>query len=618
MDDFAAGLAVERRNVLRQNETPKRKIADHGVIGNLSTMALVATDGAIDFLCWPRFDSPSIFAAILDDAVGGVFELAPEIADARVVQTYLPDSNVLITRWLGAEASAEITDLMTGSVELGKGAPRLIRRVRVTRGEAVFKLRCDPRADYARDTPVSVVRPGEAIFEAANGLTLRLRGTATFVTAKSGVTAGFGLTKDHSVTFVLDEAGDPDLSAEELDALIDETTHCWQAWAARSTYTGRWRDVVTRSALALKLMTSREHGSIMAAATFGLPETEGGPRNWDYRATWIRDASFTVYGLMRLGYQEEATAFTRWAAERAADCPHGLLQVMYAEDGGPVREEVSLDHLAGYGGARPVRIGNAAVGQIQLDIFGALLDSIYISNKYGEAISHDDWQGVCRVVDHVCENWQKPDAGIWESRTDVSEHLHSRLMCWVAVDRALRLATKRSLNAPFAKWTAVRNEINDDIWSNFWSDEAGHFVRSKGSAELDGAILMMPLVRFVASTDPKWLKTLDAIGERLTDDGMVMRYDGKDAELRKEGSFAACAFWYVECLARAGRIEKARENFERLVAYGNHLKLYSEEFSPRGDLVGNFPQALTHLALISAAFYLDRAIDGHRGQAWRV
>jgi GH15 family glucan-1,4-alpha-glucosidase len=286
---------------------------------------------------------------------------------------------------------------------------------------------------------------------------------------------------------------------------------------------------------ALKLMTSRKRGSIVAAATFGLPETPGGSRNWDYRATWIRDASFTVYSLMRLGYQDEANAFTRWAAERAASCPKGLLEVMYAPDGGPVADERELGHLSGYGGARPVLVGNGASGQTQLDIFGALLDSIYISNKYGEAISHAGWQGVCRVVDHVCENWRKPDAGIWESRDGDRENLHSRLMCWVAVDRALRLAQKRSLSAPFKRWAEVRNEINEDIWEGFWDEEEGHFVASKGGKELDGAMLMMPLVRFVSSTDPAWLATLDAIGKRLARDGLVMRYDTEKAASRSEG-----------------------------------------------------------------------------------
>jgi GH15 family glucan-1,4-alpha-glucosidase len=265
-----------------------------------------------------------------------------------------------------------------------------------------------------------------------------------------------------------------------------------------------------------------------------------------------------------------------------------------------------------------VRIGNAAADQLQLDIYGALLDSIYLSNKYGEAISYADWQGVRRVVDYVCANWQLPDAGIWEMRNSPTEHLHSRLMCWVAIDRAIRLASKRSLSAPFEEWIRTRNAINEDIWTEFWDADAGHFVRSKGGHDLDGALLMMPLVRFVGATDPAWLATLDAIGDQLADDGLVMRYDREDGLDGKEGSFAACAFWYVECLARAGRVDQARANFEKLLRYGNHLQLYPEEFDVRAGFLGNFPQALTHLALISAATYLDRAIDGLDGEQWRA
>ncbi|WP_395676938.1 glycoside hydrolase family 15 protein [Inquilinus sp.] len=596
----------------------ERRIADHGVIGNLFTMALVALDGTIDYLCWPDFDSPSLFAALLDRDEGGAFELTPEIDGARVLQTYLPESNVLVTRWLGKEASAEVTDLMTASREDDEWVFRLIRRIRVTRGTVRLRLRCAPRFDYARRKPQVTVRKGEALFKAGPGPTMRLWGPIRFTRRKAGAEAAFTLEADEVLDLVLDEAGTGKPDADALERIVADAVCDWQAWAAKSTYKGRWRDAVTRSALVLKLMTSRRHGSIAAAATFGLPETPGGLRNWDYRATWVRDASFTVYALMRLGYQEEAMAFTRWIADRAADCPDGRLQVMYAMDGGIVPEETALPHLAGHGGARPVRIGNEAAGQLQLDIYGALLDSIYLSNKYGDAISHADWHGVRGVVDYVCAHWQRPDAGIWEMRSAPTEHLHSRLMCWVAVDRAIRLAGKRSLSAPFERWIQARNEISEDIWSSFWNGEAGHFVRSKGGRDLDGAMLMMPLVRFVGATDPAWLATLDAIGDQLTDDGLVMRYDREDGLDGKEGSFAACAFWYVECLARAGRVQQARNNFEKLLLYGNHLQLYAEEFDVRAEFLGNFPQALTHLALISAAFTLDRALDGTQREQWRA
>jgi len=599
---------------------PPRTIADHGVIGNLATMALVANDGAIDFLCWPDFDSPSVFAALLDPERGGYFTLAPEIEDPRVVQTYVPDTNVLLTHWMGDEVGAEITDLMSGPEELGHGAPRLLRRVRVLRGSVRFNLDCQPRLDYGRKQAQVEVGDGQVVFSAPGAPRLRLSAPVEFSAHEGGARASFALHAGQVLDVVLDEDGDDLPDQQGRDELVADIIARWQRWAARSTYKGRWRGAVTRSALVLKMMTSYRHGSIVAAATFGLPEVPGGSRNWDYRATWIRDASFTVYALIRLGYTDEAKAFTRWASDLAS-CgaeEDGHLRIMYSLDGSPAMQETDLGHLAGYAGSQPVRIGNAASSQLQLDIFGALLDSIYLNNKYGEAISHADWVGVCRVVDFVCENWQRPDAGIWEGREEPKEHLHSRLMCWVAVDRAIRLAGKRSLAAPFERWIAARNAISTDIWDNFWDEEAGHFVRSKGSRELDGAMLMMPLVRFVGSTDPAWIKTLDAIGAELSDDALVMRYDRDDGLDGREGAFAACSFWYVECLARAGRIDQARNHMEKLLAYGNHLGLYAEEFTSKAELLGNFPQAFTHLALISAATYLDGAIEGDRNHPWRM
>jgi GH15 family glucan-1,4-alpha-glucosidase len=389
-----------------------RPISEHGAIGNLRTMALVARDGAIDFLCWPNFDSPGIFLALLDPDKGGAFELKPDIADARTIQMYIPESNVLLTRWLGDAASAEITDLMPSPTDKGECVGRIVRRVAVTRGSVTIRLKCWPRFDYARSTPQVSIDDSGAIFTGPDDLRLRLTSTVPTTTIDGGVVAEFTLKAGEQADFTLGGDDGTLMSTDEVTQVILDTNRFWQKWAARSNYSGRWRDAVTRSALALKLMTSLQHGSIVAAATFGLPESAGGVRNWDYRATWIRDASFTVYALMRLGYQEEAMAFTRWTGARTQDERDGRLQIMYRIDGSPEFEESELDHLAGYGGARPIRIGNKAAGQIQLDIYGELLDSIYISNKYGEAISHHGWRGVQRVVNHVCENWQQPDAGI--------------------------------------------------------------------------------------------------------------------------------------------------------------------------------------------------------------
>lgn len=595
-----------------------RPIADHGIIGDLATLALVAKDGAIDFLCWPNFDSPTIFAALLDPDRGGVFELAPDIPDARVVQQYLPDTNVLLTRWMGEHASAELTDFMAVTAGSADTPTTVVRRLKVTRGEVCFTMRCAPRFDYARENPTADVEGNEAMWRRGKVQGVRLTSNVPLTSDSDGVGASARLTAGETADFLLAGIDDDPIKLPEIQELEKATIEYWQDWAAQSSYRGRWREMVTRSALTLKLMTSRRHGSIVAAGTFGLPETPGGTRNWDYRATWIRDASFTVYALMRLGYQQEAQEFTTWISKRATKCQgNGKLDIMYAVDGGRAPDEVALDHLRGYGGARPVRIGNDAVEQVQLDIYGELMDAVYLSNKYGHAISHDAWNGVRDVINYVCDHWEQPDAGIWEMRREPQHFLHSRLMCWVAVDRAIRLASKRSLAAPFSRWIDVRNLIYEDIWANFWNEQKGHFVQTRGGQSLDASLLLMPLVRFVSATDPRWLSTLDAIGTTLVDDGLVYRYRSDDGLHGQEGAFSACSFWYAECLARAGNVVKARRVFEAVLNYANHLGLYAEEFDARSNLSGNFPQAFTHLALISAAYYLDRELAGKRAQEWR-
>nr|WP_282097567.1 glycoside hydrolase family 15 protein [Luteibacter sp. SG786] len=376
--------------------------------------------------------------------------------------------------------------------------------------------------------------------------------------------------------------------------------------------------MVDRSALVLKLLVSHKHGSIAAAGTFGLPEATGASRNWDYRASWLRDASFTVYAFMRLGYVDEAEHFRKWTEDRFTELENGnTLRIMYALDGSEALAESTLDHLAGYAGSRPVRIGNAARSQTQLDIYGELLDSIYLSNKYGRAISREGWAHVQRLVDYVCAHWMEADEGIWEVRDTPRHFLHSGLMCWVALDRAVRLARKRSLPGAVVEWATERDRISDDIWTHFRHPEHGYFVQTKGGRDLDASALMMPLVRFVSATDPVWLKTLDAIGEQLADDGMVFRYRNSDGLEGGDGAFTTCTFWYVECLARAGRLNEAREAMARGLRYANHVGLFAEELSLRAEPLGNFPQALTHLAFISAAYYLDRRLSTPQGETWQ-
>ncbi len=589
----------------------------HGIIGDMRSAALVNDKGSVDFFCWPEFDSPSIFCSLLDSPEAGIFQLAPDLPDARREQIYLPDTNVLQTRWLSDHAVVEVTDLLPiGDSE--DDLPMLMRRVRVVSGQATIRMRCAVRHDYARAPTKARARNRSVCFEAAGQPAIQLCSDQSLRIEGHAAVAEFILEQDQSAEFLLGGVDDARFKEGAAALCLERTLKFWRDWIGQSNYRGRWREMVNRSALALKLLTSRKHGAILAAATFGLPETPGGERNWDYRYTWIRDASFTVYAFMRLGFVEEANAYMRWLRCRVRDC-HGKtrkLNILYAIDGRQELPEVELPHLSGHGGATPVRIGNQAYEQIQLDIFGELMDAVYLVNKYGEAISHEGWKHTVEVVDQVCETWQQKDVGIWEMRGEQYHFLHSRLMCWVAVDRAIRLASKRSLPAPFARWDQTRQAIYTDIWSNFWNKERGHFVQHIGGTGLDGSMLLMPLVRFVSAKDPRWIATLEAIDKNLVRAGMVYRYRNDDSQIDglpgTEGAFAACSFWYVECLARAGQVEKAHLEFEQLLKYANPLGLYAEEFDSHARHLGNTPQALTHLALISAASFLNRKLSGEK------
>jgi len=599
---------------------PLRTIGEHGIIGDLETAALVARDGTIDYLCWPSLDSPTIFAGLMDDDRGGVFELEPELDRPRHLQLYVPDTNVLLTRWMAESGSAEVIDMMPqpeARRRAGSGARCLIRRLTATSGTVTFAMRCTPRFDYAREVPEVVGVEGGVRFSGQD-LSLCLFASMDLDRQDGCAGARFTLSKGESAWFVLGEDGMSRPDDDAVLAQVTASTQEWRAWLGKTTYSGRWREQVLRSALTLKLLTSARHGSIAAAATFSLPEVRGGERNWDYRATWIRDASFTVYAFLRLGFVEEAEHFYRWVGRRimASDHENPLL-VLYALDGEAPGPEHELTHLAGYANSRPVRIGNAASKQTQLDIFGDLLDSAYLANKYGPAIPHKGWQHVCGLVEHVIEHWQEPDAGIWEMRSEPRHFLHSRVMCWVALDRAIRLARKRSLPAPLVAWAEARDAIVDDVWTNFRHPEHGYFVQERGGTALDAALLMLPLVRFVSSTDPVWLKTLEAIGAQLCDDGLVYRYQGDDGLDGQEGAFTTCTFWYAECLARAGRLDDAQIILAKGIAYGNDLGLFAEETDVRGLALGNFPQALTHLAFISAALFLDRKLDPSHRPLWQ-
>jgi GH15 family glucan-1,4-alpha-glucosidase len=597
-------------------------IEEYGIIGDLHTVALVGMDGSIDWLCFPHFDSPSVFAAILDDEKGGRFRIGPTTKGAAHKQLYWPDTNILVTRFLCPDGVGEITDYMPVEPAAGGHAHHsLIRHVKAVRGTMGFELECSPAFNYARDDHETSLTPQGASFSSPS-LNLGLATSVPLKKRGGGVVSGFTLKEGESAIFVL---RDVDVPGETGRALTDPesserfraTVEFWRRWLSRCTYRGRWREIVHRSALALKLMTYAPTGAIVAAPTCSLPEGIGGTRNWDYRFTWIRDAAFTLYGLMRIGFTEEAGSFMHWLEARIHELnPDGSLNIMYGIDGRPILSEETLDHLEGYRESRPVRIGNGAATQLQLDIYGELMDSVYLYNKYGTPISYDMWKGLHRLLNWVCDNWHREDEGVWEVRGRRRHFVYSKLMCWVALDRGLRLAAKRSFPAEHDRWLKIRDRIYEEIMSKGWSRERRAFVQHYGSDALDAANLMMPLVFFVSPTDPRMLETLDATLRTpeeggLVSNSLVYRYNAgqtDDGLSGEEGTFNICTFWLVEALTRAGRVDRARLMFEQMLGYANHLGLYAEETGPSAEALGNFPQAFTHLALISAAFNLDRAL----------
>ncbi len=590
-------------------------IENHGIIGDLHTAALVSMDGSIDFMCFPRFDSPTLFAALLDPAKGGHFKIGPAVADGfRNKQLYFPDTNMLLTRFLSDDGVAEISDFMP--IEHLGHFHDLVRRVKVVRGELTLRMHCAPRFDYGRAKHTVEKRGQEVLFvsQGRDGTAVRLRASVPVRIIDGDAMAEFKLCAGESASFILEEAKpgqeSPAAQSHYTAESFKQTMNFWLQWVGRSHYRGRWREMVNRSALTLKLLTSQQFGSVIAAPTFGLPEEIGGARNWDYRYTWIRDASFTLHALMRLGYTGEATAFMNWIEERCREkTPSGPLQVVYRLDGSRDLPEKNLPHLAGYQNSRPVRIGNGAADQLQLDIYGELLDSVYIYNKHNGPVSYDFWMNLVRIVNWVCTHWQRPDEGVWEVRGGRREFLYSRVLCWVAVDRGIRIAQQRSFPAPLDRWLRIRDKIYQDIYRKFWNPRLRAFAQFKGARTVDASSLLMPMLNIISPSDPRWCSHLATVEKALVEDSLVYRYNtvsgAKDGMSGREGTFSMCSFWYAECLALGENLKQARFIFEKALGYANHLGLYSEELGMRGEQLGNFPQAFTHLALISAACNLD-------------
>ncbi|OWZ60879.1 hypothetical protein AYX14_06858 [Cryptococcus neoformans] len=687
---------------------PVRSIQDHALIGNLRTAAIVSMDGSIESMCIPYFDSPSVFARIVDADKGGHFSIAPTWP-FKPKQAYAPNSNVLVTKFLSERGVGVMTDLL-----VPKGAninnsssraflPWLIRKVESIRGKVPFKMECAPAFNYCRDKHTAEIVPDDSssnvisqdtkVLFKSSSLTLDLR-TITWSSDQCvsdpeiklrvedvsergllgpAATCDFELEEGQCVVFVMREVGDYSYANEEhqefanpttskaksmgvpveqmleatnrlrpkenpiltrslVAALIRDTTSYWKKWIGGIKYSGRWRQAMLRSALTLKMLVFEETGAIVAAPTFSLPEFIGGQRNWDYRFTWVRDSSFTLYALIRLGFTEEADAFVNFILERLKDRnSDGSLQIVYTIHGGKDLEEIELSHLAGHKGSKPVRIGNGAADHLQLDIYGELLDCIYLAQKYSKPLGWDSWVAVRQVVDYVCGQVDNPDLSIWEVRGQQKNFTYSKIMMWVAIDRGIRLADKRCLPCPNrSKWLETRDRLYETIQHRAWNPSKQIFAQSYEDLNtLDSAVLIMPLVFFISAADPRFTNTLDAILKTpekggLTANNSVYRYNAQlsdDGIGGEEGAFSLCTLWCVEALTRAGvynakYLDYAVNMFMDFLGYGNHVELYSEEISPGGEGLGNTPQAFSHVTLISAGFNLDRALSGSGRSAW--
>lgn len=602
-------------------------IENYAIIGNMRSAALVGLHGSIDWFCFPHFDSPSVFAALLDDRKGGFFRISPKLENSRSKQYYWPDTNVLITRFYNDQGIVEITDYMpVGTDVVDESDYRIVRRVKGIHGRVNMRMECRPAFNYARDAHTSVISEPGASFH-SQSLSLGLASTLPLRKEGEAATAEFDLVEEgETAVFVLHkiEKGEGctiTYSADTAERRFRNTIDYWRTWLASSQYRGRWREMVNRSALILKLLTFEPTGAIVAAPTCSLPEGIGGVRNWDYRYTWIRDAAFTVYAFLRIGFTEEATAFMNWIVQRSAEDDSGALQIMYGIDGRHHLTEEKLDHLEGYMGSSPVRIGNGAYDQLQLDIYGELIDSIYLYDKYVRPVSYSGWKHIFKHVRWISQNWNRPDDGIWEVRGGQQHFVYSKMMAWVALDRAIRLATKRSLPSDLTELHRIRDQIFMEVIDKGWNKQRKAFDQYYGSNTLDASNLMMPLVFFMSPNDPMMDQTLHAImqpphrGGLLTN-SLVYRYnvnETNDGLTGDEGTFNICTFWLVEALTRAGRVdpeklEKARLIFEQMLGYANHVGIYSEQIGLKGEALGNTPQAFTHLALISAAYNLERAL----------
>ncbi|WP_034263341.1 glycoside hydrolase family 15 protein [Actinospica robiniae] len=600
-------------------------IADHGMVGDLQTAALVSSGGVVDWFAAPRFDSPSVFASLLDHDRGGHFTLAPAHRDVMAQQLYYPDSAVLITRFMSPEGVCEVIDWMTPITDpTPTDRHTLYRGIRVMRGSVTLRMACRPRFDYARADHELQVDGDNAVFRSP-GATAYLQSRNIPISQDGRDVVGEVVLHAGDIAGVAFTVCDPDGAAPKPRTVQDilgdawSTIDFWQRWVRASTYRGRWSGAVNRSAITIKLLTYHPSGAPVAAATMGLPEQIGGERNWDYRYTWVRDASLSVRALLDLGFVEEAEKFVHWLSARLHEREGKTgepLQIMYRVDGDPTLTEETLDHLEGYRGSAPVRIGNGAADQLQLDIYGEALYALSEGREVHRSTGYAGWKALSRMLDWLADNWDRPDEGVWETRGGRKDFTFSRVMCWVAFDCGIDLATDWSRPADLAKWSRARDAILDQIMTKGWNEQEQALVQHYGDdAVLDASLLVIPRMCLLAPRDPAWLSTLEAMDRTLVSDSLVYRYDpaaSPDGLRGSEGTFSLCSFLYVDALTRAGRLREARYAFEKMLTYSNHVGLFAEEIGPTGEQLGNFPQAFTHLALIMSATALDRALNEAR------
>jgi GH15 family glucan-1,4-alpha-glucosidase len=598
----------------RSGAARHQPISAYGLIGDMRTAALIGLDGSIDWCCLPRFDSASVFAAILDTERGGTWAIHPE-GRWTSTQRYLPRTNILETIFRTAdEAVISVTDFMPVA-EDGRPSgphPEIHRRLRCNRGRALMSMVFMPRFEYgARTTRLEVLRAGLFATDRTDQvLTLSSGKPFEWMIEQSIATARFGLEKGEERWLVLryDDDDIHPVDRYESARKLDNTAAFWQKWSSKVRYRGSYRGMVKRSALALKLLTHAETGAMIAAPTTSLPETIGGVRNWDYRFVWLRDAAFTLEALDAVGHYHEADQFMRFLKKVCRHEGGGHLQIMYGIDGRRDLVERQLDHLSGYRNSRPVRVGNGAVGQLQLDVYGEVMETADIWRRNHE-MTEGTWRVLRGLVDWVSKNWPLPDSSIWEVRGEVRHYVFSKVMTWVALDRGVRMAEELSLEGDTAGWRAARDALHAEIMERGWSEERQSFVQSYGDTSLDAAALAIPMVRFLPWNHPRVHATVRAIARELTtmDGELVYRYRHPDGLEGEEGAFSICTFWLAQALAMIGERERAERVFRRMLRHANHVGLYSEEIDPlTGEFLGNFPQAFTHIALINCAAALAR------------